>query len=369
MSKVEISIRRKRPVIHATPKHKGPLDIKTEPDYLKRRLKGGVIKFYDLAQKSDGHGGWIQNNFTYDPGLVVHPSPDPDHASDHVYQVAPLTLAKLHEFEASILTGVEAKDFPTTFRQIKKSVGNSFPIQVSTLAGQFDFSSPEWVEEGLKVKAIDFSSTDATLIRVLRFNQQGGYAETLSVFYDSYPDITKYTNEPSFDSPTVAFTGGVNDQYFLMPFFCGSFCSSFGPPAGGIQVQLNNFYHIQPRNFENPNYIANWSFVDAWEHGAPPPEWNEALSYHTGLTGSKTYTITYTERATPPNFGAFAITIAAGGSFPIYPLNPTQTPPNVQFGNALLGENGEESLMAGMLLGIVKQGEKLYYLWATSHPA
>jgi hypothetical protein len=147
-----------------------------------------------------------------------------------------------------------------------------------------------------------------------------------------------------------------------MPFLCASF--GYSAVITGFhlstEIYLNNYYHIQTRNFDNHDYIAGWAWVDAWENSTPSPQWNEALALHHAI-GTRTYTVHYSPRG---SLGAIQASLSSGGAFPTFPSNATTNAPSIRFTSGW-GGNASSGIFAGMLYGIVKQGETLYYLWGT----
>jgi hypothetical protein len=359
MPNIEISIRRRRPIIRSKASKKGPLDIHKEPDYLKRRLKkAGIIKFYDLGQKSDGHGGWVQNDYSHD--LAWDIGAGGPSGNDGIFSTDPLSIDDLRDFEDSLLGGVDRRDFETTFRRIHKSDGNSFPVGFN---GVF-YDSADWVEDGLKItqsRLDEIYASNAIFVQVRRdedpsVSLAGGGQDYLSqdvqvtvdphIFGTQYKPTGPYlAAEPAaFTDPSVRFRPGLNDSYFLMPQLTQDLGVS---KDGDVTVYLNNFAHMVFRDFSNPNHVMDTDFAS--------PGWAEALAYHNAASYNRSFTITTTHDGP---FDRLAIT--PGGTFPFAGGGDSS---EVNFNLADSQGQGITFNYLGQLSLIIKQGEKFYYFW------
>lgn len=295
------------------------------------------MRFFDMGQRLV-MGDWEANSYSYDPQPYIWLSPDPGGSSDEFRELTPIDASGVAGLESSVL--VPTSSFLTTYRQVNKTVGNSFPLQVSVNGTPYNFSSPEWVDSGLKLSqgTLIGSFIDISVNRTEAFS-----TPKLTQDFSTNPSSSKCTLLPSPLAPAVTFTPTTRDTYFLMPNLSLSEGESIILIAPGHDRRIiqNYFYRIVPRNFLNPNYATGSSFSDL--------PWAEALGYHTGLAGARTFTV---EFSGPPGVGPFRGTISPGGSFPI---TDGSNNPTIAF---IPG-----AIFSGNLMGVVKQGVRFYYFW------
>lgn len=334
MPKIDIYIKRKRPVVRSAASRKGPIDFQRDPDYLKRRLQAPKgINFWDMGQISDGSGGWIDTSefFPTDvagtPGLLALDT-------------------SMFSTRDTPLFAVPTADWPTKFRKITKG-GLSTKYMIDASFGAFGDALDnlsQWTAGGLVVSQTDlnsglFVSSDPSL----------DYFFDGVRFLDSQSN-RKITGTNDYTGPAVAFSPIPLMDVFLPPKFVRLTGRSQLTPGPTANQQAYSYDFLTfPRDFiinASPVYrggtgVGNeaTTIIDAginaaistWKAFIPGRD----FSYNNALD-------TYTPG------GTFNPGIGAGYAF-ITPVGPD--------GRAV------DNSVNGSLLAVVKKGPSFYYFW------
>lgn len=322
--------------------------------FQRKKLKPGLLKFWDTGQKfNDTTNLWENNTYYHDPVPAILPSPDPTHSGDQLITTNDFELSDMIEFNNTILS-VGEENFEARFREILKFIGDAFSIVVVLIKVSGDlvytYDSIEWTDQGLLINESDFFGAQL----VVGTNVGIGASSYLVKQLDTRALYSKITNLPLYASLEVEYSPKGGDKIFLIPDILlsyGESIHSLGTYHSEV-VYLNWINTMKPRDLSDP--------TQAWsgQGEVPPPggtnaSLSEAVTRHSLLPGHRT--LTMDDLAVDYGSGYVdRLTLSNGGSFPVtYDPAPSVSFNPVGFGPPVTGD----------LTGIIKRNSQFFYVW------
>lgn len=387
MAEVDIYIKRKRGGgANGGRVHHGPQGQRREPEYLPRR-KAGFLNFYDLGQIKSG-ADWIDLPFNVNPGFSATV------VSGHtVTDFSPFTLTNWESLY-TLIAAVPHADWKDQYRKLE--FGESGKYGVSEYQGRggilldssnvdpankLQASNPEWLATGLK-----------PLQDWIEVFPTGG----LSMIYKT-ADTTNYkvTDTHDYAAPAVTLKIKRGANVFLMPLVMYTLAvQEVGIDAAFRGATLYSHWTIKPRAllldktlkkwFDPPfdevpilegYYLASTSYRSsgAWMFDASHIGDAFATAYINWMKAQPQAQL-WVQRGTAGSGGAtFAFEPLANFPFPAtgpqsvvnVHIFHTQSP---QFeGLPDIGDDADRYEGEGLLLGVIQQGSKFYYIWAKNN--
>lgn len=318
----------------------------------RRRRPSGKVRFYDLGQTAAG----VTNPFTF---LGV---PYVNYGSGTQYGywvfVENIPLAQMNVMNNAIIAN-NVNQFQTLYKEIKKSVGQGYGIQIEGTDSNADpffydsrLSYPNWTEEGLTLTTAQLNGTELRFKDLSTSNEFADQKYGMLFTAFDVKDTVGYKITASYDynAAVVPYEFENGDIVFFFPKIVnrGGISSSSGTFPVDFRVHYQDLiYCVRPRVFSQPN--ARFTAY-AGEFGHLPAYFTEVHNRILALDPNRTFTLTAYGNGNVP-------TLADGGTFPS--ATPNFIPNSAWFEGAYGG-----GAIAGLILAVIKKGSSFYYVWS-----
>ena len=346
--KIDVKVRRKRPVAVGKRKDaqgkRGPLDLESKADYLKRRSRGGIT-LYDLGQTPVGDEwetlSWILHREPLNTGVDEVPSTesfaDSGGPATHNANFTDLTVEQL------------------STRRVRTKTESGY-YGGTVLAGALSYSLDEtaaWRGNKVSVPA-GFYQEDDFIINHGNFPNRALFAENIIL---KGPGVFKITQGNTFASPAVAYSPGKSDVYYFVPLPVQHLATS----DGGVIVDVSAFRYRPRVDLDTPATIVEWSMLGL-NPVIDPVGYNkflQACEFQSGLTEQSIWFVP--ETSSPFQFVNIFPTTAAA-------LNTTlMSRPDFAtqgYGSWFASDWFNNDQPEGMLVLIIRQEGSLFYVWS-----
>lgn len=355
------------------PRDQGPLKQAQRPDDELIVRKSGFINFWDMGQIKSGDD-WVDVNYKVldmDVDLMT-----PDIAS--VFD-----LSRFNELRDILLTPAES-DFKTTYRKLEFGEIEKYGIGINlqhdteqifvgpdgtTILGE-PATAGKWSSQGLKSKGSTIS-----LFTSIAFE-----------WFNNHTGEYKVTNGPTYTSDSVPFALGKNPNVFLVPRILNivNTMEDFDGSAGrkrNVQFtryqQLSREFWVERLDTNYTGYFLSQplgSFISSEPIVLDATNRDDWVSSVNSDTGSRAFSDELDLSSPDPLDRLFSE--VAPGSYPLY--SPTPTHRHFSTLGGKFEVDGYHSLspgelfpsfrrIEGQLCGIIQQGTKTYYFWATDN--